>query len=86
MRDEHVVVCQAVDEQQGAAGGRLGAVWIPDEGTARVDAGVLRGIPQVPLRVVSVVQPPVRDRCARDRRVEDVRAAQYGEGGQVPAE
>ena len=46
---------------------------------------VLVRMAEVALGVVRVVEPPVGDRRARDRRVEHVRPAQHRERGQVPA-
>ena len=59
---------------------------IVDDGAHRVGGGIARGVTQVALGVVRVVEPPVGDRRARDPGVEHVRAAQHGERGQVAAE
>ena len=70
--------------------GRCGSVGpgeavVGDQGRARVHLGIVLRVAAVPLGVVRVVQPPVGDRGAGDRRVEDVRAAQHGERGEVTA-
>ena len=79
---DDVVVGQAVEEQQRAL--ELGRVGEQRAGV--VDVGIGLGVAEVALGVEGVVEAPVRDRGAGDGGVEDVRAAQDGEGGEVAAE
>lgn len=81
MRDEHVVVGHAVNEEKGTLIRRLDPFGIIQERTALVGVSGVIWVTQVAFGVVRVVQPPVRDRRARDGGVEDVRAAQHGERG-----
>src|SRR4029453_3516313 len=76
---DHVVVGQAVDEQQRAF--QLGRVG--QQGAAAVGVGVGGRVAQVAFAVVGVVQAPVGHRGAGHGGVEDVGAAQHGQGGQV---
>src|SRR4030095_14259947 len=79
---DHVVGGQAVDEQQRAF--QLGRVG--QQGAAAVAVGVGGRVAQVAFAVVGVVQAPVGHRGAGHGGVEDVGAAQHGQGGQVAPE
>jgi uncharacterized membrane protein YdfJ with MMPL/SSD domain len=81
MRDHHVVVGEAVDEHERPP--QLARVG--DERVVRVVLGVFAGMAEVALVVVRVVKQRVGDRGASHGRVEDVRAAQHRQGGQVAA-
>ena len=79
---EHVVVREAMNEQQGASQGR-GA---RQERCLLVRGVVVRGVPQVPLGVCRVVEPPVSHRSSGDRGVEDIGTIEHRERGEIAAE
>jgi hypothetical protein len=81
VRDEHVVVGQAVNEEEGAPLRWLYPFRIIQKRTALVGVAGVIGVTEVSLGVVRVVQPPVGDGRARHGGVEDVGAAQHGERG-----
>ncbi len=59
---------------------------VGDQRGALVSGPLVVRVAQIALRVVRVVEPPVRDRGARDRGVKHVRPAQDRQRGQVSAE
>ena len=79
---EHVVVREAMNEQQGTSEGR-GA---RQERRPLVRGVVSRRIPQVSLGVCRVVEPPVSHRRSGDRGMEDIGTIEHCERGKVAAE
>ena len=86
MGSDDIVVGESMDQQQrrqfllaecSGISAQIGDLIVP---------GLVVGVPEVTLGVVRVVEAPVGDGGASDGSVEDVGAAQHGEGGEVPAE
>ncbi len=87
VREDHVVVGEAVHDHQRPvrfSGGRQSVGR--HEGTPRVRLRVLLRVAEIALRVMRVVEPPVRHRRPGDPRAEDVGAAQHRETRQPAAE
>ena len=82
MSGEHVVIGQAVYEQQGTPQARRQG----QERRAQVSPRLDVGVPQETLGVVGVIEGPVRYRGAGDGGVEHVGPGQHGQRRQVPPE
>ncbi len=78
----HIVVREAVDEQQRAAQ----QVSVSDQRRACVVLRLLVRVAQVPLLPMSVVEPLIGGRGAGDGRVEDIGTVEYGGRRQETAE
>jgi hypothetical protein len=82
VRRHHVVVGEAVDQQQ-----RSLSRWASASNECgRRGRGRFARVAEVPLGVVGVVEPPLGHGSPGDGGVEHVGPAQHGEGGQVATE
>ena len=82
MREDHVVVGQAMHDEQRSFELRRQ----PNDLAAFVRAGIGRRVAEESFGVVRVVEAPVGHRRARDRSVEHVGATQHRERREIPAE
>ena len=81
VRGQDVVVGESVNQKERS----LEFVCIRNQTRRFVWIGIRRRIAEVALRVVRVVEAPVRDRCSGDRSMESIGGSEHGESGEIAA-